>query len=152
MGFFTDIWSQFNKLILNSVFHGITSKNTILIQFRGRKSGLEYTTPVNYTQQGDTVRITSLPDRNWWKNLKHNPQVVITLRGKKISGISEVFEEQEAVARELGFFLEPAPKMARYFKVSLKPDGSFNEQDLFNAAKNQVIIKVQLINPEPSTD
>jgi deazaflavin-dependent oxidoreductase (nitroreductase family) len=144
LGFFTDIWNQFNKVILNTPLHGITSKNTILITFRGRKSGLEYTTPVNYTQHGDTIRITSLAERSWWRNLIKNPDVIITLRGKQLKGTAEVFRARDKVTQELENYLKPVPRMARYFKVKIDPDGKFNEQDLFNAAENRVMIKIHL--------
>lgn len=147
MGFFTNIWNQFNKVILNTPLHGITSKNTILITFRGRKSGLEYTVPVNYTQLGDTLRVTSLAGRKWWQNLSKNPDVIVTLRGKKFQGTAEVFKKREFVAHELENFLKPVPQMARYFKVKIDQEGKLNGEDLFNAAESRVLIKIHLVGP-----
>jgi len=144
MGFFMDIWNQFNKLILPSPLHKITSQNTLLITVTGKRSGKTYTTPVNYTQRGDTLRITSLRARKWWLNLATNPRVMITLRGNRINGVAEVFEEREAVANELNHFLEPVPRMARYFNVATDPNGNFNEEDLLKAAEGRVVIKVKI--------
>ena len=129
---------------MTTLLHGITSKNTKLITFRGRKSGLEYTTPVNYTKHGDTIRLTSLAERSWWRNLIKNPNVIITLRGKKLKGTAEVFKARDKVTQKFENYLKPVPHMARLFKVKNDPDGMFNEQELFNAAENRVMIKIHL--------
>jgi len=144
MNVFLQLWNQFNKAILNSPLHWITSRNILLIRIKGRKTGKEFTTPVNFSQAGDTIRITSFSNRSWWQNLKTNPEVVITLRGQEINGAAEVFVDQHEVAVELGAFLESIPVMARYFKVATLPDGSFNQDDLYQSAKGRVMIKVQL--------
>jgi deazaflavin-dependent oxidoreductase (nitroreductase family) len=144
MSFFTNVWNQFNKFILPSSLHKITSNSTLLITFTGKKSGMTFTTPVNYTQMGNTLRITSLRTRRWWQNLKTNPEVIITLRGKVVNGVAEVSEDHRAVANELNYYFQPAPKMARYFNVAVNPDGSFNENDLFKSAEGRVVIKVEI--------
>ena len=144
MSFFMDVWSQFNKIVLSSSLHKITSKTTLLLTFTGKKSGRVYTTPVNYTQIGNTLRITSLRTRHWWRNLKTIPEVGITLRGNKLKGIAEVIEDRERVALELNQYLKPTPGMARYFNVATNPDGSFKESDLFNSAEERVVIKVEI--------
>lgn len=146
MNFFTRIWNEFNKVILNTSMHGLTSKKILLIQFRGRKSGLEYTTPVNYTQQGDSLRITSFIHRKWWRNLETHPDVVVTVRGHKIQGTAEVFVERDDVSRELGIFLMSAPEMAKFFKVR-QTNGNLNQADLFKTADQRVMIKVHLSDP-----
>ena len=144
MSFFMEVWSQFNKIVLPTSLHKITSKTTLLITFTGNKSGRSYTTPVNYTQIGNTLRITSLRTRHWWRNLKTIPEVVITLRGNKVKGIAEVIEDREVVALELNHYLKPTPGMARFFNVATNPDGSFEEKDLFNSAEERVVIKVEI--------
>ena len=85
----------FIGLILSSPLHGMMSKNTTLIHFTGRKSGKIYTTPVNYTKEGSLIRITSQRDRVWWRNLKSNPEVSLTLFSKQVSGTAKVFETPE---------------------------------------------------------
>jgi deazaflavin-dependent oxidoreductase (nitroreductase family) len=147
MNLFTKIWNQFNKIILPTPLHQITSKNTILITFKGRKSRKEYTTPVNYSQIGNTIRVTSFHHRSWWRNLDTNPEVIVTLRGQKIYGIAEVFKDRKVVADQLAAYLEPIPFMARYFKVTRNPDGSYNEEDLFKSAEDRIAIKVELADP-----
>lgn len=148
MNIFTQFWNVFNKTILPSRFHCFTSRSTVLITFKGRKSGKLFTTPINYVQKENTLYFTSLKSRNWWRNLKTNSGVVLTLRGRKINGLAEVFDGREEVVRELGNYLKLVPHLARYFNVSTQPDGSLNPQELLKSAENRVVIKVELTNPE----
>lgn len=144
MSLFMKVWNTFNKAVLKSPLHFLTSKNTLLLTCTGRKSGQPITVPVNYAQDGDTVRITSSPDRQWWRNLKATPEVLLHLRGKAAQGSAEVFEEQEAFAAELAAYLAAFPQMAKYFDVGIEDDKRFNQADLLKAAESRVMVKVIL--------
>jgi len=144
MGFFMKVGNFFNKAILTSPLHGLASSNTLLISFIGSKSSKAYTTPVNYAQQGEVVRITSAANRKWWRNLKSNPGVELQLRGKAIRGTAEVFEEPQAVAAELAAYLYSFPQSARYFGIRTNEDGTLNHEDLLKSSQGRVMIKVKL--------
>lgn len=144
MSFFMKVGNTFIRGLLSSPFHSLMSKNTLVIHFTGKKSGKQYATPVNYTQQGEIVRVTSQRDRVWWRNLKHNPDVSIRLRGKLLDGKAVVLDTPEQAAAGLSRFLEPAPQMAKYFGVSLLEDGSFSQPDLVEKARNTVVIEITL--------
>jgi len=47
------------KWILGSPLHRVVSKSTMLVTFTGRKSGKQYTIPVNYVREGDVFYVTS---------------------------------------------------------------------------------------------
>jgi deazaflavin-dependent oxidoreductase (nitroreductase family) len=132
------------KAILESPFHKLMSDSTLVIEYKGRKSGKRLSTPVNYTLENGTVRITSQKDRVWWRNLKDNPEVKLRLRGKQLRGNAAVFENPLDAANHFAAFLKAAPRMARYFKVAVLEDGSFDPEDLALAAKNMVVIVVSI--------
>lgn len=144
MSVFMKIWNGFNRAILPSRFHGLASKHTLLITLTGRKTGRKITVPVNYSQEGRTVRITSQPERQWWRNLEINPEVQLTLRGKVVPGTAQVFETPNQVAEELTAFLRPLPKMAKYYHVGLNEDGTPEQASLAQSAKNLVLIRVEI--------
>jgi hypothetical protein len=58
-------------LILRSPLHPLLSRTLALITVTGRVSGREYTLPVAYERDGDSVQITvGWPERKrWWRNL-----------------------------------------------------------------------------------
>jgi len=68
------------KLILRSPAPWIVSKTVLLITVTGRKSGKTYTTPVDYSQDGDQVTIFT--HANWWKNLNGGSPVTLRKIGR----------------------------------------------------------------------
>ena len=142
MSIFMKIGNSFIRLILSSPFHKLFSKNTLLIHFTGRKSGRLYTTPVNYTQEEDIIRITSRRERTWWRNLKTQPEILLTLRGKLVGGGAKVLEEPSAAAEGIADFLRPAPQLARYYQIGISHEGGFKSEDLIRAAQDRVVIEI----------
>ena len=64
----------------------------MLLTFTGRKSGKEFTTPMRYVQEGETLRLQVVKSP-WWKNLYEQATVRVLLRGKIRTGTAEVFPE-----------------------------------------------------------
>ena len=134
----------FMKVLLGSPIHGILSKNTLLISFTGRKTGKTYTTPVNYTQDENTIWITSNRDRVWWRNLEGGASVSLQLRGKKVRGQAEIFKDDKRVAQGLLAFLKPKPDYAKHFNIALEENGLLKAGDMLKAAVTRVVIKIYL--------
>jgi deazaflavin-dependent oxidoreductase (nitroreductase family) len=132
------------KVLLGSPIHGILSKNTLLISFTGRKTGKTYSTPVNYTQDENTIWITSNRERVWWRNLVGGASVTLQLRGNKFRGQTEVFKDEKSVARGLLAFLKPNPGNAKYFDIDLNDSGLPKAGDVLKAAAKRVVIKISL--------
>lgn len=87
---FLAIANPINKAILRSPLHGLMSKSTMLITFRGRKSGKTYTTPVEYHRVGQSITVYSWQNRSWWKNLRGGAPVTLRVRGKDLSGTADI--------------------------------------------------------------
>lgn len=142
MSMFMKFGNLFVRLILMSPLHGLMSKNTILIHYTGRRSGKQYITPTNYTREGDIIRVSSKRDRVWWRNLKQNPSVTVTLAGELRQGSAVVLEKPEEAAAGFARYLEPAPHFARYYQISQLADGQFDPEDLHRAAVDGVIVEI----------
>jgi len=69
------------------------SDRLLLITFTGRKSGKEFTTPMRYVQEGDTLLLRVVYP--WWKNLIGQATVRVLLRGEMRTGIAEVLPEKD---------------------------------------------------------
>jgi len=127
--------------LLKSPLHFFVSKNMMLINFTGRKSGNQYTIPVNYLQDGDTLYTTSWRERTWWRNLRDGKVVSLRLRGENVEATPEVTESDERVAALLSTYFQLAPNMARYFEVGLDPEGQPLPDDISTAAKTRIIVQ-----------
>ncbi len=78
--------------ILRSRWHGMRSNQLLLLTFTGRKSGKEFTTPLRYVQEGETLRMTVVYP--WWRNLVDEATVRVLLRGEMRIGESEVLPQE----------------------------------------------------------
>jgi hypothetical protein len=132
------------KTILRSPLHPLMSQSTAVISITGRKSGSEYSFPVNYQRDGSIAWITSMKDRTWWKNLRGGAGVLLRIQGKDYQGTGEVFENISDVELYLGEYLEQNPVNAKYFDVGLNDDGEFVPGDLKKAAGDRVMVRVVL--------
>jgi deazaflavin-dependent oxidoreductase (nitroreductase family) len=133
------------KAILRSPLHGLMSKKRMLLTFRGRKSGKVYTTPVSYFHEGESI--VCFTDSSWWKNLRGGAPVRMRLAGRDVAGIAYPTDaDREAIAQGLARMLQKIPGDARYYQVTIGPQGQFSASDLMRAAHANVMIRIHLVN------
>jgi deazaflavin-dependent oxidoreductase (nitroreductase family) len=131
------------KFVLRSPVHGLVSKTVLLISFTGRKSGKTYTTPVDYSQDGDQVTIFT--HANWWKNLRGEAPVTLRIRGRELQGLAEpIAEDKGAVAAGLAAHLRQVPSDARYYGVTIDEGGNPMAEDVEKAVQSVVMIRIRL--------
>jgi hypothetical protein len=132
------------KFILRSPLHGILSKNFLLINFIGRKSGKVFTTPVSYSQDGNVLYIFS--HAVWWKNLHHDTPITLRLRGKDMHGLPEVVaDDKKAVASGLMAHLQRSPYDAPFYGVTLDENKTPRPEEVEAGAQTTVMIRIALI-------
>ncbi|MFN2159226.1 MAG: nitroreductase/quinone reductase family protein [Anaerolineales bacterium] len=123
----------------------------MLLTFTGRRSGKEYTTPVNFFRVGEgnkeTLLTTSRRERTWWRNLRDSAEVHLLIGGKDFQASARAIEDPEEVVKGLSEILEAAPGIAKYFDVRLDQNGKPAPQDLKQAAEPLVIVR-SLISEE----
>ncbi len=135
--------TQTMKLMLRSPMHGVVSKTVLLITFAGRKSGKTYTTPVDYSQDGD--RVTIFTHADWWKNLRGGAPVTLRIRGRELQGLAEpVADDKQAVAAGLSQHLRKVPSDARYYGVTFDDHKNPRVEEVEQAAQTVVMIRIQL--------
>ena len=145
MSFFMKaIGNPFMKAVLRSPFHAIMSKSVAILTVTGKKSGKDYTFPVNYQRSGDGIWIVSMRDRTWWKNLRGGAKVKVRLAGKDFEGWGEVFEEIQDAAQYLRKLILLSPAYGKYLKIALDPEGNPMQADVDQAAESRVMVKLTL--------
>ena len=133
------------NLILYSPIHSLLSKNTLVLQYTGRKSGKSYATPVNYVSDGRDLLVVSFKQRTWWRNLIGGAPVTLRLQGKDVPAKAEpVFDDEKAIERDLGIYLEAFSGLARNLGVRMDDQGHPNPEDLAKAAKPRVMVRIHL--------
>ena len=115
------------------------------MSYSGRKSGKAYTTPMNYLavkENGREVLYTiSKRERVWWRNLRGGADVSLRLRGHTVPARSQVIEDTETVAENLQAYFAAAPKIARYYGISVGDAGLIERSDLLDLAQDLVLVK-----------
>ena len=129
--------------LLRSPLHGMLSGSTMIITYTGRKSGKTFSTPVNYVRDGDVLWAVSYRHRTWWRNL-HNSPVTLRVQGKDVAGVATAVTDQQAVTDCLTAYLRKAPQVARYIGVGLDTSGQPKTEDVAEAAKTRVMVRIQL--------
>ena len=140
---FMRLGNWFTTQLLRSPLHGLLSKSFMLISVTGRKTGKTHTTPVNFLRDGDNLLVVSLRSRTWWRNLRGGAPVTLLLRGARTSATATAIEDDAGVAQQLAAYLQSAPNTARYFGVRLDAQGQPMAQDVANAARSRVIVRVR---------
>jgi deazaflavin-dependent oxidoreductase (nitroreductase family) len=149
MWFMNNIANPFVKLILRSPFHAWMSAAVLLITYRGRKSGREYTLPVQYVQDGDHIYIFPgyAEKKTWWRNLKGGADVQVLLKGQTRRGRGILLErdaDAEEILEAFGLYLRQFPPSAKIHHVRFEADGGVNADDLREAVKSILMIKVMV--------
>lgn len=115
----------------------------MLITFEGRWSGGEYTTPVGYRQEGDTLWVLTHSD--WWKNLRGGRPVTLRLRGERREGVATPHPEPEVVARRVQQYVEEhGVESARRVGVEIRADRPPDFETLTDGVEGTVAIEIAL--------
>ena len=98
MTFMNKFVNPLMRLILRSPVHGLMSASMLLITYHGRKTGREYSVPVQYAQAGEDIYIVpGMPERKtWWRNLKEPLPVELCLRGRNLPGTAVLITAESA--------------------------------------------------------
>ena len=95
--------------------------STLLLTTIGRKSGKEFTTPVNGMQDGDNYFVVAslagydeLP--HWYLNLEKNPRVSIQVKDKKVPATARTLSREEKAPLWPRLLAEGQPLWA-YFQM-----------------------------------
>jgi deazaflavin-dependent oxidoreductase (nitroreductase family) len=149
MWFMNKIVNPLVSLILRSPLHKLMSDTLLVITCCGRKTGREYSLPVQYAQAGNIIYIVpGMPEqKTWWRNLKDAAPVRLTVRGQSLSGTGVVLKpeaDSEAILEGFGLYLRCFPALIKYHHVGVEADGSFNAGELRQAAMQAVVLRVEV--------
>ena len=134
------------RVLLRSPLHGLLSDSILLLTYRGKKSGQEYSLPVQYVRIGQTFYIIpGLPERKtWWRNLTGGAPVDLWVRGEKLAAQAQVVsrkqDEADVVDGLIAYFTRfPAAAQARGLRRL--PDGSPDRDEVRSAAPEIVVVQ-----------
>ena len=129
------------KAVLLSPFHGVLSKELMLITFTGRKSHRTITTPVSYYEEADTVNLFTRG--NWWKNLRSGVHVTLRVRGRNLQGTAETYvQTDEVIAGVSTYIRKKGVKNAWKIRLALDRHHLPSRDELVAAVQGLVMVRV----------
>ena len=132
--------------VLRSPLHRVMSRSLMLLTFRGRRTGKEYTIPVGYARYGpdELVVVAGRPEgKTWWTNMRGPLPVRVRLGGRELPGYARLVKGEEAVPR-LTAYLEKLPRAARSLGIMPDPEGCFSAEDVGSLADRVPVVAVKL--------
>ncbi len=70
--------------------------------------------------------------------------MTVRVEGQDRKAIAESIEDKKVVAAGLLAYLQKFPHYAKYFQVTLDPDGQPNSEEVAQSVQNRVMIRVKL--------
>lgn len=132
--------------VLRSPLHRTMSRSLLLLTYRGRRTGKEYTIPVGYARFSDDelVVIAGRPGgKTWWTNMRGSLPVRLLLAGKEIEGEARLAAGDEVVPR-LAAYLEQVPRASRGLGIVTGPDGKVAADRLSAVAGEVQVVAIRL--------
>ena len=128
--------------VLRSPLHGMLSNSMLLITVKGRKTGKEYTLPVNYYRQNGNLWVLTNRDRTWWRNLQGGAEVSLLLKRQPVSAFAEPELENQSVKQILSDYLKHIPQAAKHMGIRMEK-GTPNAEDIERVAQERLFVKIE---------
>ena len=129
------------RFLLRSPLHFIWSKSLLLITFKGRRSGILFTTPVRYVRKDGTIHCFSSTETQWWRNLQGGADVTLCIEGQDRPYHATVLSDDPSrIKSHLVHYLHLYPQDAAYHDIRLKKNRSLVPADLERAAQHAVVV------------
>jgi len=133
----------FIKAIINSPLHFLLGDSFAVITVTGRKTGRAISTPVNVSRDEGSYTVVSMRDRSWWRNLRGDVPAQLRVGGKIFTVRGEIVEDPGAVREELQRYFQKYPDYAKYFNITLMPEGKPEPEGLQRAAEERLVIRLR---------
>ena len=134
------------RALLRSPLHSLISHNTMLIHYRGRRSGRSFVLPVSYAREGDELIAFAGRESKWWRNLKDGPVVELRVAGRTLRARASVETEARDDPGRPHNLPDSCPRDAMPAGVKLEADGTPNQADVEAAIEGRAAVRLRLLD------
>jgi len=135
--------NDFMSWVLRSPLHGMLSNGMMLITVTGRKTGKQYTTPVEYFREDGNLWVMTSRDRTWWRNLKGGAKVSLLLKRKPVTACAELDLDERVVEARMYEYIKHMPRAAKPLGIHIE-NGNAKPEDIARTAKDRLFVRLQL--------
>jgi len=141
--------NDFMSWVLRSPLHGMLSNGMLLITVTGRKTGKQYTTPVEYFREDGDLWVMTSRDRTWWRNLRGGAKVSLLLKRKSVTARAELDLDERVVEARMYEYIKHMPRAAKPLGIHIE-NGNANAEDIVHIAKDRLFVRLQLTSQSAS--
>jgi hypothetical protein len=142
----TAIGNFFMKAIIRSPLHSMLGPDFAVITLRGRRTGREFSLPINTAAQPDgSLMVVSLRSRTWWRNLAGGAEAGLRLAGKTLRVRADIITDAGQVAAGLAEYFARNPGRAKYFDIPVSADGWPDPAQFRRVAAERVLIRLHTV-------
>ncbi len=132
------------RFLLRSRIHFFWSESLMLITFTGRKSGRQFTTPVRFIRNDETVRCFTSAENQWWRNLRGGADVVLRIGGRDAPYHATAVEnDPDEVKKWLRYYLGLFPQDAAYHDIRVNRNKSLVAEDLEKSSRSAILVEAK---------
>ncbi len=128
-------WALTKPLLQTSV-----GREVALLRFSGRKTGEQYTIPVSYQRDGDTVYLVTKKVRRWWHNFTPPHPVRLRLAGIEYKGTAEARLGEKENLEFMMDYLDKRPVDAKAYGL----DKEITREKVMRIIPHIVVIRISL--------
>lgn len=114
----------------------------LLLTTKGRKSGLDRVTPLQYEEQDGIIFVGSVRgvESDWFRNIQVDPQVKVEIKGKRLECIAEPITDPERIADFLEIRIQNHPLLVRAIMTFGGLPLKYNRSDLSRYAAERAMV------------
>jgi len=118
----------------------------LLLTTKGRKSGLDRVTPVQYEELAGLIYIGSARGKasDWFRNILADPRVKVCIKGIDVEAIAEPITDPERIADFLEIRLQKHPLMVRLITTLAGLPLKYTREDLIHYATGRAMVIINL--------
>lgn len=132
------------KAILRSPMHRLASRDLLVLEYTGAKTGQRRSLPLSYVEHDRRLYLCTRSSL-WWRNLRSQPEVALWLRGRHVTATAHVVEPTSVEARDaLRAFLTRNPRTGEILYEVRSVAGRPCEEDVVREAPRSIVVRMQL--------
>jgi deazaflavin-dependent oxidoreductase (nitroreductase family) len=131
--------------VLRSPLRRMLSRSLMLLKYKGRRTGKEYTIPVGYVRHGDEIIVLAgrADAKSWWRSMRGPLPVQVRLGRAWKTGVARAVEGEDAVPR-MKAYLEAQPRMAKMLRVERDAEGLIPLEQARRALEGNVVVVIDV--------
>lgn len=139
MSTFRKSMMRFQAFLLRNNLMGPAGNFLMALKVKGRISNKSYSIPVGYLENDEIVYAINPEGKSqWFKNIKINPEVIISVKGQSKQAIATVIESEDERLKVFRIYKEKQANIfSRLFFVSVDAP----QKELDQAMKNTIFVK-----------